>query len=381
MTIRLCLIATDAISFNVLYRGQLEFLQRAGLSLTLVCGGDAEEVSRLCQRQVGRVVNLGFVRKPSPLRDALVLLRLIGHLLVNRYDMVVSTTPKAILLGSVASWLARQRCRIAFFQGRVYENASGLRRRLFAGLDRLAIGLSTRALFVSGSLLAAYRTEGLIPANRGEVVGAGSVNGVDVTRFDSGNYGDDAINTLKQELGIAHDQLVALTVGRVCPEKGLAELIWIAEAFAGRDLVFVVVGPVESGSGAAAASLFALPNVRHVPFTTDVPRYFAMADVHLFLSHREGFGNVAVEAASCGVPTIAFDVVGVMDSVADGVSGVRVPLGNMDSVKMVLEKAMQDLPAFHSSFKGAREWVKGVYAKEHVWSSFLAFFEGGGSAK
>lgn len=376
MGIRLCLIATDAISFNVLYEGQLEFLRRAGLQLTLVCGGSAEEISRLCQRQVGRVVDLGFVRPPSPLRDCLVLVRLVGHLLVNRYDMVLSTTPKAILLGSVASWLACQRCRIAFFQGRVYENARGLKRRLYAALDRLAIALSTRALFVSRSLRAAYRAEGLIPGRRGDVVGAGSVNGVDISRFDSGKYSAADIAGLKQELRIPSDHMVALTVGRVCPDKGLLELIRIAEAFSGRDLVFVVVGQVEHGSEPAAALLFDLPNVRHVQFTTDVPRYFAFADVHLLLSHREGFGNVAVEAASSGVPTIAFDVVGVMDSVAYGVSGVRVPLGDVDAVKKLLEKAMRDRHAFRSGFKGARDWVRGVYAKECVWSAFLAFFEG-----
>lgn len=381
MGTRLCLIATDAISFNVLYQGQLEYLRQAGLDLTLICGGGEEELSRLRRREVGRVIDLGFVRPPSPLRDALGLLRLIIHLLVHRYDIVVSTTPKAILLGSLASWLACQRNRVAFFQGRVYENATGLARWFYKGLDRVAIVLTKQALFVSNSLLSAYEAEGLIPAGRGAVIGDGSVNGVDVDRFCVSRYSDVEINETRRVLGIGQAQLVALTVGRVCRDKGLGEIIELAGVFSGADVVFIVVGSVEPGYETSASELFSLPNVRHVPFTTDVPRYFAVADVHLFLSHREGFGNVAVEAASCGVPTIAFDVVGVKDSVADGVSGIRVAPGDVSAVRFVLEDALRDRHAFRKRFSGARVWVQTRYAREGVWHSFLAFFTGRGFAK
>lgn len=376
MGTRLCLIATDAISFNVLYQGQLEFLRQAGLDVTLVCGGSPEEVARLRSRQVGRVVDLGFIRPPSPLRDGLGLLRLIGHLLVNRYDIVVSTTPKAILLGSIASWVSGQRNRIVFFQGRVYENATGLARRLYSGLDRLAIALCTRALFVSRSLLEAYEAEGLIPLGQGEVVGAGSVNGVDVDRFCATMHDDAEIAQLRHTLEIGPDQLVALSVGRICLDKGLVELLLLAKALSGSGIAFIVVGSVEAGNEAAASELFSMPNVRHVPFTNEVPRYFAMADLHLFLSHREGFGNVAVEAASCGVPTIAFDVVGVKDSVVDGVSGVRVPLGDVGAVKALLEEALRDRQAFRNRFSAARAWVQSRYANVRVWHAFLDFFQG-----
>lgn len=376
MSTRLCLIATDARSFNVLYQGQLEFLRQAGLDMTLICGGSEEEVTRLRRRKVGRVINIGFVRPPSPFRDAFSLLMLIFHLLVHRYDIVLSTTPKAILLGSIASWFACQRNRIVFFQGRVYENATGPVRRFYAGLDRLAIALSTQALFVSRSLLAAYETEGLVSRGQGEVVGVGSVNGVDVDRFCLRNYNDAEIAELKHTLGIDPNQLVTLTVGRICHDKGLVELIHLADALSESAMVFIVVGSVEPGNEADASALFSLPNVRHVPFTTEIPRYFAMADVHLFLSHREGFGNVAVEAASCEVPTIAFDVVGVKDSVADGVSGVRVPLGDVNAVKKLLEEAIRDRHEFRTRFSTAREWVKTHYASEAVWHTYLAFFEG-----
>jgi glycosyltransferase involved in cell wall biosynthesis len=374
MATTICLVATDAISFNVLYRDQLEYFKQRGLHLTMVCGGSQTELERLRERKVGRVVDLGFVRWPAPLRDAYCLSRLILHFFANRYDVVLSTTPKAILLGSIASWITRERNRIVFFQGRVYENATGLKRRLFAWLDRLAIHLSTHAIFVSRSLLAAYEAEHLLPVGRGQVVGAGSVSGVDTERFAADRFMAAEVSAMKRALVIPDTALVATTIGRVCKDKGLGELKALAQAFVNDDIVFVVVGAVDRGHEGLASTLFAMPNVRHVPFTTEVAKYFAIADIHLFLSHREGFGNVAVEAASCGVPTVAFDVVGVKDSVADGVSGIRVPLGDLVAVRRVLEVGMQSGPAFRSRFSGARAWVESTYSRERVWQTYFMLF-------
>lgn len=51
----------------------------------------------------------------------------------------------------------------------------------------------------------------------------------------------------------------------------------------------------------------------------------AQADLLLLPGTREGWGIVAMEAASYGVPVIAYDVAGLRDAVVDGVTGVLVP--------------------------------------------------------
>jgi glycosyltransferase involved in cell wall biosynthesis len=42
-------------------------------------------------------------------------------------------------------------------------------------------------------------------------------------------------------------------------------------------------------------------------------------------AHHEGWGTVVMEAAAAGVPTVAFDVPGVRDSIVDGVTGILAP--------------------------------------------------------
>jgi glycosyltransferase involved in cell wall biosynthesis len=58
----------------------------------------------------------------------------------------------------------------------------------------------------------------------------------------------------------------------------------------------------------------------------ELPRYYRMADVHVFPSTRraEAFGIVALEAAASGTPTIASNLPGVRTVVLDGVTGLLV---------------------------------------------------------
>ena len=53
-------------------------------------------------------------------------------------------------------------------------------------------------------------------------------------------------------------------------------------------------------------------------------RLFQCADLLLLPGTREGWGIVAMEAAAYGVPTVAYDIPGLRDSVIDGITGILV---------------------------------------------------------
>ena len=63
----------------------------------------------------------------------------------------------------------------------------------------------------------------------------------------------------------------------------------------------------------------------------DMPKYYSISHVQVLPSHMEAFGMVNIEAQSCCVPSIAYDVGGVNSSIADGITGYLVKKGDKKS--------------------------------------------------
>ena len=57
-------------------------------------------------------------------------------------------------------------------------------------------------------------------------------------------------------------------------------------------------------------------------FGDDLAEHYASADVFVFPSLTDTFGNVLLEALACGVPVAAFNVMGPKDVVANGAAGI-----------------------------------------------------------
>lgn len=375
--IKVCFIVTDAISFNVLYRGQLEFLRQINFELTLICGGSQESIKKLQDRQVGTVIDIGMVRNPSAFSDLLCLIKLWCHLLFNRYDLVVVTTPKAILLGSLAAFFSMQKNRVSFFRGRVYENFTGFKRKVYTFLDHLAIRLTHQSLFVSPSLKEEYVKDIPLVATKGVVVGAGSGNGINTDHFNSNTVEQAVIIPLQKELEIAVDDFVVLSIGRICKDKGMLEIAEIAKALGekNKNFRFLMLGSVEDKEFYSIFSnLLEQGTVLHIDHVDDIRPYLALANVHLFLTHREGFGNVAIEAAAMNVPTFAYDVVGVKDSVAEGVSGIKFPFKDVAAVCNALQQHAHNSEQLRQQFIGARAWAQTNYSQQEVWKNYKSYY-------
>jgi len=112
----------------------------------------------------------------------------------------------------------------------------------------------------------------------------------------------------------------------------------------------------------------------HLEHTNELATLFAMSNIHLFLSHREGFGNVAIEAAAASIPTIAYDVVGIRDSVEDGVTGIRVPFGDIAAVVRILDDAARRPVNFTAKFSAAAHWASQNFSQREVWQRYLYFY-------
>jgi glycosyltransferase involved in cell wall biosynthesis len=370
---RIAFVITSALSFNVLMRGQLEYLRDQGAQIDLYTGGPADELEKLKSRNVGRVRHVPFHRQPNPLWDLVCLGWLTFLLAFRRYDTVVYSTPKAMLLGSLAAFLTAQRRRIAMIRGRGYENFTGAKRRLYVALDKLTFLVSHKVLFISCSTIAAYEADGVDVGGKGLMLGYGSSNGVDLDRFRPLSKSDRL--ELRSALGLSADDFAIAVVGRIRDYKGTSEVLELSRRLADiPNLRILLVGPIDQRSFTKEIEAVDPVRVRHFPQSPDVEKYFQAADLHLFLTHREGFGNVAIEAAATGVPTFAFNVVGLADSVIEGVTGRLFRFGDLDSVEAALRSAVADPNGLAQSYSNARSAIAERFSQPTIWQGYADLF-------
>jgi len=121
---------------------------------------------------------------------------------------------------------------------------------------------------------------------------------------------------------------VVLCVGRLAAEKNLNLLLQAFEAIAAQDrrarLVLVGDGPERAAlQQRCPRAVFA--GVRH---GDDLAAHYASADLFLFPSVTETFGNVVPEAMASGLAVLAFDYAAPAQLLQHGANGLLVPLSD-----------------------------------------------------
>lgn len=136
---------------------------------------------------------------------------------------------------------------------------------------------------------------------------------------------------LRQSWGAAADGPVLLCVSRLAPEKNL---LLVSRAFRAVLAAHPRARCVFVGDGPMRARL-----QREVPeavFTgmrrgEDLTRHYASADIFLFASLTETFGNVTLEAMASGLCVVAFDQAAAAEAMRGGVHGLLVAPGDEDA--------------------------------------------------
>lgn len=136
---------------------------------------------------------------------------------------------------------------------------------------------------------------------------------------------------LREAWGAGVDDPVMLMVSRVAPEKNLPLALRAYER--AREQVPGVRMVVVGDGPARKAFATAHPDVHFAGMQTGAPlaEHYASADIFLFPSLSETFGNVTLEAMASGLAVVAFDYAAAREHIVDGRNGRTVACSDDDS--------------------------------------------------
>ena len=321
------------------------------------------------------VEEVNLVRPISFVADLKILFVLYWRFLFGRFNAVHTITPKAGLLGMIAAWAARVPLRIHSFTGQVWVTQTGLMRWLLKTSDRVISAMATDVLVDSPSQRNFLIEQGVLTAERSIVLGAGSICGVSAKRFYPS---EDVSKFFRNKVGTSLDAIVCLYLGRLNTDKGVLDL---AQAFAKvaqnhPKAELWVVGPDEGDYFNQMHMLFgdSIYKVKRMGYT-DTPEVFMQAANLLCLpSHREGFGSSVIEAAACGVPTLASRIYGLTDAVKEGSTGWMFRAGDVDDLAKKIDYLLANPAELSAVGEAARKYVETLFLEDMITSKMLEFY-------
>ena len=318
---RVILAVTVPIS-NTLWGAVPRLLLDRGIAVTMVSSGlpttgssiDGVEYHVLRMR-----------RAVSPLADILALVRWCMLLRRVAPNAVAAATPKAGLLAILAAKIVGVPVRMYHVWGCRWDGHSGPIALFAKFAERVACWAATDVIAV-GHDVRKLLDEHFICVGKSRVIGWGASKGVDLEKFRL----DDRCerDARAPTIGFA---------GRLARDKGIQYLLPVFAAVRRRvpNARMLIVGGMDDADTIDESTIAALqdcPAVTLAGVVADMPAFFAAVDVLCFPTLREGLPNVVIEAAACGVPTVAWRVTGTGDAILDGKTGYCVTFGHVEEM-------------------------------------------------
>lgn len=356
--IEILYLVTDNTVANKFGLEQIEHLQNLGFNVTLICGKGKLDV-RYIKKNISVIQIENMTRDINFKNDTNVLFQLIKIINLMKPMIFIYSTPKAALLGSISGQYCSVPIRVYQVLGARWQTLTGMKRFYIKVLDRLCLLLSTDIICVSHSMRILYQN---LTRQEITVILNGSLIGVDQTIFNF--YSKVNRNLI---LGYA---------GRIASDKGIEDLLFFFKKVKTKfkNIKLEIVGDLDTSDSVSSKVLDGIisdPDVHWIENLSrqDLAVQMRSWTLQIFPSKREGFGNVVIEAAAVGVPTICWDIEGVRNAIPQNLGHHLVPNGDHEMFVRTIENYIES-PMSQTDQKQLSIWAIENFQKEKVLAGF-----------
>jgi len=374
---RVAHVTTVDLSLRYLLLNQLQRIQGEGYEVFAISadGPDVPVVEAAGIRHFA----VPMTRRITPIADLRCLWNLFRIMRRERFDVVHTHTPKAGLLGQLAARFAGVPIVVNTLHGFYFhDDTKPWLRRFYIWMERVAAKCSDTILSQNREDMATAVAEHIARPEQVKWLG----NGIDVARFDRRRLPDSILEDVRRDVGIDSNAPVIGFVGRLVEEKGILDLLQAAKAVieATPSAQFLIIGPYDEEKPDAlrpevAERYGVAANCRFVGMRDDMPELYAMMDVLVLPSYREGFPRAPMEASAMGVPTMATDIRGCRETVDSGENGLLFPVGDADTLAQSLIALLGDDERRAQMGETGRRIAEDRFDEQKVFGRVLSEYE------
>lgn len=372
---KLIRIITIPISLEKLLDNQL-FFMKDYFDVTAI-SSDKENLERVGKSQNIPVYTVEMTRKITPWLDLKALWKLY-HYLKKEQPLIVHThTPKAGTIGMIASKMAGVPHRLHTVAGLPLLEINGSKRKLLNLVEKITYSCASKIYPNSKGLKNIIIQEGFCKPEKIKIIANGSTNGINSQFFNPEKILDETLLHLKKSLEIKPEDFVFVYVGRLTGDKGINELMVAFQKIASEfnNAKLLLVGFFESELDPLHKdTLLEIKNnerVIFVPFQKDVRPFYAVSDVLVFPSYREGFPNAVLEAGAMGLPSIVTNINGCNEIIEHNVNGILIPPKNTNALFEAMKKIITDITLRSYLQQNARAMVVSRFEQIVLWKALL----------
>ena len=300
--------------------------------------------------------------------DPLALGRLVRFLRSKRFDVVQTWIYAADTYGRVAA--RRAGVPVVVTAEMAVDLWKGRSER---AVDRFLARWTDRVVGNSRAVVDFYRDAVGIPVAQLALIPSGIADDEPPPLVDPAQVG--------VEPGLPPDCPMALFVGRLAEQKGVADLLSALDLLqhVRPDLRTLIVGdgPLR-GRLEATARAFQLTQDRRALFLghrDDVPRLLAASDLLVLPSLYEGMPNVVLEAMRFRKPVVATAAPGTTEVVKAESTGLLVPLRNPPALAQAIRRVVADPALAHSLGEAGRVRVEAEFGVDRMVARFAELYE------